>query len=176
MPARKEPLLLPVQRPVGEFVMLFCAIFAVLASGCATEQTSGTARTAPSGAAVRRFQSPEAMNPARDPALSRTASTVQQTAPAGPPAEVVEDPQKVEAATRQADLNVSVPSPPVLPPPVGEYPIDLSTALRLAEAENPTIAAARSRIIEALALQTGAGTPLAFDQFRHKLSHPHRKP
>ena len=58
--------------------------------------------------------------------------------------------------TRQADLNVPVPSPTLIPSPVGEYPIDLSTALRLAEVENPTIAAARARIIEALALQTQA--------------------
>jgi outer membrane protein TolC len=44
----------------------------------------------------------------------------------------------------------------VIPPPASEYPIDLSTALRLAEVENPTIAAARAAIIEALAIQTGA--------------------
>ncbi len=49
-----------------------------------------------------------------------------------------------------------MPSPPLIPPPAAEYPIDLSTALRLAEAENPTIAAARARIIESLALQTQA--------------------
>ena len=45
---------------------------------------------------------------------------------------------------------------PTIPPPASEYPIDLSTALRLAEIENPTIAAARAAIIEALAVQTGA--------------------
>jgi outer membrane protein TolC len=44
----------------------------------------------------------------------------------------------------------------MIPPPAAEYPIDLSLALRLADAENPTIAAARARIMEALALQTGA--------------------
>lgn len=49
-----------------------------------------------------------------------------------------------------------MPSPPLIPPPAAEYPIDLSTALRLAEAENPTIAAARARITESLALQTQA--------------------
>ena len=63
----------------------------------------------------------------------------------------------MEAATRQSDLRVPVPSPPVVPPPLGEYPIDLSTALRLAEAENPTIAAARARIIEALASRRARG-------------------
>ena len=40
-------------------------------------------------------------------------------------------------------LTVRCPSPSTIPPPSAEYPIDLSTALRLAEAENPTIAAAR---------------------------------
>jgi outer membrane protein TolC len=45
---------------------------------------------------------------------------------------------------------------PSIPPPAGEYPIDLTTALRLAEVENPLIAEARQRISEALALQLGA--------------------
>jgi outer membrane protein TolC len=57
---------------------------------------------------------------------------------------------------RPGDLQVSVPTPAVIPQPSSEYPIDLSTALRLAEVENPTIAAARAAIIEALAFQTGA--------------------
>jgi outer membrane protein TolC len=52
---------------------------------------------------------------------------------------------------------VAVPSPEVIPTsPQGVYPLDLSTALRLADAENPTIAAARASILEALALQTAA--------------------
>ena len=63
---------------------------------------------------------------------------------------------RVAAETRSNDLQAAVPSPPLIPPPAAEYPIDLSTALRLAEAENPTIAAARARIIESLALQTQA--------------------
>ena len=33
----------------------------------------------------------------------------------------------------------SVPSPSVIPPPSGDYPIDLATALRLADVVNPTI-------------------------------------
>ena len=47
-------------------------------------------------------------------------------------------------------------STPVIPPPVQEYPIDLTTALRLAEVENPRIAEARQRIGEALAVLQGA--------------------
>jgi outer membrane protein TolC len=45
---------------------------------------------------------------------------------------------------------------PAIPPAVADYPIDLTTALRLAEAENPLIAEARQRISEALAIQLGA--------------------
>jgi outer membrane protein TolC len=43
-----------------------------------------------------------------------------------------------------------------IPPPCDQYTIDLTTALRLAEVENPLIAAARQRISEALAVQQGA--------------------
>ena len=46
--------------------------------------------------------------------------------------------------------------PPVVPPATFEYPIDLTTSLRLAEVENPQIAEARQRILEAAALRQGA--------------------
>jgi outer membrane protein TolC len=49
-----------------------------------------------------------------------------------------------------------VPAPPAIPPPAAEYPIDLATALRLADASNPTIAVARTAILEALAQQMTA--------------------
>jgi outer membrane protein TolC len=48
------------------------------------------------------------------------------------------------------------PSPLVIPPPEAEYPIDLATALRLADVSNPTIGAARTMILEALARQMTA--------------------
>jgi outer membrane protein TolC len=48
----------------------------------------------------------------------------------------------------------------VIPTPAGTYPIDLATALRLADIANPTIGAARTRILEALALQLSARTLL----------------
>jgi outer membrane protein TolC len=54
----------------------------------------------------------------------------------------------------------SVPARPVIPPPSSTYPIDLATALLLADRANPTIGAARARILEALALQLGARTLL----------------
>jgi outer membrane protein TolC len=45
---------------------------------------------------------------------------------------------------------------PSIPATIQEYPVDLTTALRLAEAENPLIAEARQRITEALAERQGA--------------------
>ena len=73
------------------------------------------------------------------------------------------------AAARAADKDlrrtanegtVPVPSPPVIPPPSGEYPLDLATALRLAAVANPTIGRARTLILEALGLQLAARTLL----------------
>ena len=58
------------------------------------------------------------------------------------------------------ELNVVVPAPEVIPPPSGEYPIDLATALRLADVANPTINRARTVILEALAQQLTARTLL----------------
>jgi outer membrane protein TolC len=67
-----------------------------------------------------------------------------------------------DAAGRPAGTtdNTPLPSPSVIPPPAATYPIDLATALRLADVANPTIAAARTRILEALALQLSARTLL----------------
>lgn len=47
-------------------------------------------------------------------------------------------------------------APPVLPAPAKTYPVDLCTALRLAETENPTIGISRQAIQEALANQLRA--------------------
>ena len=61
-----------------------------------------------------------------------------------------------------------------IPPAAREYPIDLTTALRLAEVENPRIAEVRQRIGEALAIQQGARSLLLpIIQHRHKLSQPY---
>jgi outer membrane protein TolC len=64
-----------------------------------------------------------------------------------------------QVKTVAAVADVPIPplvSPPVVPPPPEEYPIDLTTALRLAEVENPQIAETRQRIREALAILQGA--------------------
>ncbi|WP_237722543.1 TolC family protein [Singulisphaera acidiphila] len=59
--------------------------------------------------------------------------------------------------TTSADPKIPVVvTPPVVPPPVQTFPVDLTTALRLAEVENPEIAEARQRILEATALRQAA--------------------
>ncbi len=65
------------------------------------------------------------------------------------------DPEVRRAADKE-----QVPVPLVTPPPSGVYPIDLATALRLADRVNPTINRARSVVLEALALQLTARTLL----------------
>ncbi len=64
-----------------------------------------------------------------------------------------------QVATVATSTDPSLPrvvSPPVVPPAPIEYPIDLTTALRLAEVENPEIAETRQRIREALGILQGA--------------------
>jgi outer membrane protein TolC len=60
------------------------------------------------------------------------------------------------SGTTAIESGLQVPAPLVIPPPSGQYPIDMATALRLADVSNPTIAAARTMILEALALQLTA--------------------
>jgi outer membrane protein TolC len=85
----------------------------------------------------------------------------EQGAPPGPSA--TEEPRAPEAdpgvkpAATSADPDIPmVAEPPVVPPAPQEYPIDLTTALRLAEVENPEIATARQLVGEALAQQQQA--------------------
>jgi outer membrane protein TolC len=59
------------------------------------------------------------------------------------------------AAATPPDAETGV-STLAVPPAEREYPIDLTTSLRLAEVENPLIAAARQQVGEALAVQQGA--------------------
>jgi outer membrane protein TolC len=54
------------------------------------------------------------------------------------------------------DDRSSVPAPFSIPLPLAEHPIDLATALRLADSANPTIGAARTLVLEALASQLAA--------------------
>jgi outer membrane protein TolC len=65
-----------------------------------------------------------------------------------------------DVRTTASDDKNPATSPLVIPPPSGTYPIDLATALKLADVSNPTIGAARTRILQALALQLTARTLL----------------
>jgi outer membrane protein TolC len=66
------------------------------------------------------------------------------------------DPVVRRTATSADETVPMVITPPVVPPPPQEYALDLTTALRLAEVENPEIGAARQRILEAAAVQQQA--------------------
>jgi outer membrane protein TolC len=66
----------------------------------------------------------------------------------------------IDATVRPAQATTIEPVPPatsvaplVIPSSLRTYPIDLAAALRLAEAQNPTIAGVRTTVLEALALQ-----------------------
>ncbi len=87
------------------------------------------------------------------------APTIQQAAsPAAPLSTHVIHDSSVKPAAN--DVPHPPPSPLVFPPPEADYPIDLATALRLADVSNPTIGVARTMILEALALQLTARTLL----------------
>ena len=115
MHASTEAILLPTRRPIATLVVCLCASSALLFSGCATERNSRTARTAPSLAAQTRLQSPVATDSARDPAVARTSTATQGPSQAKPTA-AAEAKQAEKPETRQEDLNVPVPSPPLIPP------------------------------------------------------------
>ena len=87
------------------------------------------------------------------PRPRRMTAPKQPAPPAATVATDKHDPAVKPAANWEESL---IPSPEVVPPPAAIYPIDLTTALRLADVANPTIAAARTMIIEALALRTSA--------------------
>ena len=94
---------------------------------------------------------------ASDSPLAATTALTSTSPPASLSAHVVRDSGVEPAATEAPN---PPPSPLVIPPPEALYSIDLATALRLADASNPTIGAARTRILEALALQLSARTLL----------------
>ena len=86
-----------------------------------------------------------------DPDTRKVAVAIEQPA-APPPSGIV-----VPTPSPSIDPPVPVPpGPPVVPPAPVEFPIDLSTALRLAEVENPEIAETRMRIQEAMGILQGA--------------------
>jgi outer membrane protein TolC len=98
--------------------------------------------------------SPSSTGIGRDPSATENASPGTQAPPAASTERsVVDQPRK---AVISVDDRSTVPAPFSIPLPFEEYPIDLATALRLADVSNPTIAAARTLVLEALANQLAA--------------------
>jgi outer membrane protein TolC len=151
------------------------ALWPVLIAGCASEESLWLSQTAyppdasakgpgtDKGRSAAGFAGPQAASspaarsagaalapgPLGSPPQARPGSL--STAPASKPGPVDADVKRV--AEEQA---IAVPSPLVIPPPSGEYPIDLPTALKLADVSNPTIGAARAMVLHALGMQMTA--------------------
>lgn len=91
---------------------------------------------------------------------ARAAIPAESAAPMAPAPRPPGENRSADAARPKIDARVVTAAGgnenSVVPLPAAEYPIDLSTALRLAEVENPEIAEARAAILEALAVQQGA--------------------
>jgi outer membrane protein TolC len=148
--------------------LIMPALLAVIA-GCMTENASRSLeRTYPlaevsappiAGASPRSIASKSASpsigaQPVANPAILASTTTHQGASlPIAISAKIIHDSGVRPAANEVAN---PAPSPLVIPPPEAEYPIDLATALRLADVSNPTIGAARTMILEALARQMTA--------------------
>ena len=125
---------------------------------------------------ARVLRWPVAVDPAEPPAPQPSSGQARRaTRPAGPERRAA----MADAGRRRPrrDGPVGRPRRPSIPRRRREYPIDLTTALRLAEVENPLIAEARQRIGEALALQQRARRLApAEPERRHELPRPHGQP
>jgi outer membrane protein TolC len=142
-------------------------------TGCATEEASRALERTYTLAGVEHkiaAQTNEATSSKLAPSVpSTTRSNLKPVYPAPAAASPIPAPSPAVSARTDHDPNVRpaaiaeqllVPCPNVIPPSSGTYPIDLATALRLADVSNPTIGAARTMILEALALQLSARTLL----------------
>ncbi len=128
-------------------VAIVAASSLAMIAGCASEDS-------------RQFATAYAPAAGHGPAAAAPARALGVTRPSPP--EPIPPMSRTDPSVRpaRADGEIPPPSPLVMPPAAGTYPIDLATALRLADAVNPTIGAARTRILEALALQLSARTLL----------------
>ena len=120
----------------------------------------------PAGPAARvrgesTAQSP-ALSPAPVPRISGQIAPVIQSAETTGLTVLMAVPADRDSLVKPAVNQATIPAPStlVMPLPAATYPIDLATALRLADVSNPTIGAARTLILEALALQLTARTLL----------------
>jgi outer membrane protein TolC len=154
------------RKPLGGKCLLVSGSLALL-SGCVNQPASRAIETvygqAPAGSADKAVPSVETHGAHRHETnvVAVAAASADRRPPqdpaAAPSLEVVDQAQ--DEPVRHGlipDDPMPVPAPLVIPPPLGQYPIDLATALRLADLANPTIGAARTMILEALALQLTA--------------------
>ncbi len=103
---------------------------------------------------ARGQQTPGSPAPAENPPAAAASRAEQDRASAVRPApDGLPGPRQPFVAK---DDRSAVPAPFSIPLPFEEHPIDLATALRLADAANPTIGAARTVVLEALANQLAA--------------------
>jgi outer membrane protein TolC len=150
---------------------LLAGALATLA-GCVADQASRSIETTypASQAAAKQATDPVPKTPQPPAPLTAGAWSNPNPATPAPAAPVTSQAAASPSAPRgNRDPNVKPsasdvanppPSPLVMPLPAATYPIDLASALRLADVANPTIAAARTMILEALALQLTARTLL----------------
>jgi outer membrane protein TolC len=122
-----------------------------LIAGCASDQSARVIPTTYPSAPDQALGSQNLGN-------SATGILPAGNASAGGPTRYPQGNRQRDAEIKMAaeEKSSAVPSPLVIPPPSGEYPIDLATALKLADVSNPTIAAARAMILEALGMQLSA--------------------
>ncbi len=152
--------------PVG--LRMVAASLAGLA-GCMTvrpEHGRSGDITAPTIATVGKATAPPALAEATDPSVRRTAAQLEIPEVGETPADSPRPPANPADPTGPTLPNLAPPpvgnqsdvpgSAPSVIPEGASYPIDLSTALRLAEVQNPAIAATRAEVLEALAAQTQA--------------------
>jgi len=161
------------RRPLARRLLLVVTLSVVSIGGCAGEQKyrpnettypAAEASLEPKIDAAGRPGPSDRLTPSpvlsADPKTGPPRTTV-TTDPAAPPdSTLVRTSQDLKEKPVGSEDATPVPSPLVIPPPSGTYPIDLATALRLADVGNPTIGAARTMILEALALQLTARTLL----------------
>jgi outer membrane protein TolC len=126
--------------------------------------TTAAAQQSPRGTTAAYLPLP---GPAGRPAAVPPKAQAQAPVPEQPPARATLTLEPVAAQGEQLpapDSSREPPdlsrAPPSLPPPAQTLPIDLCTALRLAEGDNPTIGISRQAIQEALADQLRANALL----------------
>jgi outer membrane protein TolC len=147
-----------------------------LASGCATDSSSTAdqrayPRARPRGVMDRSVADPgvepasfaaslgrpevlSSIDAGRGPSGVGNAREATDVAPPGKPVtSAAREPRRTFVSR---DARSQVPAPFSIPLPFDEHPIDLATALRLADEANPTIGAARTLVLEALASQLAA--------------------